>query len=193
MKKTPTPMPATTTRFSADASYDLAALDPAPAGDIVVELFYVEMDGCDPCASAIAEVDDAARLVRDELAAREHNLTVRAVPLHEPGHAQALGIDNPVTVRVAGRDVRLDGATGPFAACGVAGVVPRSCRSHAWNDQVFDAPPPLVALRSPPRRVSSSVRTIDPSSTSPRVRPTAWGSSPTLRAVDPCSDSPRLR
>ncbi len=89
----------------------------------------------------MAEVDEAASLVRDELLARGRGLTVRTVALHDPGHAQVLGIDNPVTVRVAGTDVSPSGSNDDLAACGVAGVAPKSCRGYSWNGQVFDAPP----------------------------------------------------
>ncbi|HET9501132.1 MAG TPA: DUF2703 domain-containing protein [Marmoricola sp.] len=117
------------------------ALEPAPATTVVVELFHVELDGCLPCAHAIAEVDEAASLVHDELDARGRTLLVRTVALHEPGHAQARGIDNPVRVRVAGADVSPAGADGHLAACGVSGAAPKSCRAYSWNGQVYDAPP----------------------------------------------------
>ncbi len=114
---------------------------PAPGSELVVELFYVEQDGCEPCARAVAEVDVAARLVRDELAAYGRKLTVRAVALHEPGHAQALGVENPVTVRVGGTDIGSGSANHHLTECGVSGAAPRSCRSYAWEGQLFDAPP----------------------------------------------------
>lgn len=126
---TPTPTPAPTTP------------GPAIAADVELELFYVELDGCAPCRNALAEADEAARLVRDELAARGRSLTVRIVPLHEPGQAQARGIAAPVTVHVAGVDVSLDGPPAADAACGVAGTAPRRCRSHGWDGRLFDAPP----------------------------------------------------
>ena len=141
MTKTPTIVSASSTATSRGAPGSDTSLEPAGAADVVVELFHVEMDGCLPCAVAMAEVDEAASLVRDELLARGRGLTVRTVALHDPGHAQVLGIDNPVTVRVAGTDVSPSGSNDDLAACGVAGVAPKSCRGYSWNGQVFDAPP----------------------------------------------------
>ena len=132
--------PATTTA-APSAQTVPAPFDPAPASELVLELFYVEQEGCEPCARAASEVDEAASLVRDELAAHGRKLTVRAVALPEPGHAQALGVDNPVSVRVGGADISSGSANRHLAECGVSGTVPRSCRTYEWDGQLFDAPP----------------------------------------------------
>ena len=135
-------------------------LGTAAAADIEVELFYVELDGCAPCRNALAETDEAARLVRDELAARGRDLTVTIVPLLEPGQAQERGIAAPVTVHVAGIDVSLDGTPAPDAACGVAGTAPTRCRSHVWDGRLFDAPPAGLIVEAIHRHLDAAPVTV---------------------------------
>ena len=130
--------------------------------EVVVELFYVEQDGCEPCARAASEVDAAARLLRDELAAHGRKLTVRAVALQEPGHAQALGVDDPVTVRVGGTDIGSRSADHHVAECGVPGTAPRRCRGYEWDGRLFNAPPAGLIVDAVHREVDRDATLEEP-------------------------------
>jgi len=128
--------------------------------EVVVELFYADLRGCEPCNRAFSETDEAARLLRDELAALGRQLTVRTVQLQDPGHAQALGIDNPVTVRIAGTEIDPSPSGESAAQCGAVGVAPTTCRSYAWDGQRFDAPPAELIVHAVHRHLDTATRPL---------------------------------
>ena len=75
-----------TTTVAGSGNASLTAARPKPPTDPVsVDLLMPEPAGCAPCRNAIEEIDDAAALLAEELAARGTALQVRVKIVRRQG------------------------------------------------------------------------------------------------------------
>ena len=119
---------------------------PAPesigrVADVELELFYLDLDTCEPCQGAQTTVHEAAQQLQTNLQQTGRTMSVHAVRLDDAEQAAALGIVSSPTVRVNGADVYLPVEQDHCPTCSAIADVPIDCRTYRWHGDRYPHPP----------------------------------------------------
>lgn len=111
----------------------IAAARPEPRTDrVVVDLLMPEPTSCAPCQDAIEEIDDAAALLAQELAARGTAVQVRVTTRT---HSASPSVGPLLELRVNGVPIEPRGTHD----CGDGGAT--ACGAYEWDGATHAAPP----------------------------------------------------
>jgi hypothetical protein len=102
---------------------------------VVIHLLIPQPTSCAPCQNAIEEIDDAAALLAQELAARGTAVQVRVTTRTNPATPCAYGVGPPLELRVNGVAIEPRGTQD----CGDGGAT--ACGTYEWDGATYAAPP----------------------------------------------------
>lgn len=101
---------------------------------VVIDLLMPQQTGCAPCQNAVEEIDDAAALLSQELAARGTAVQVRVTTRTGPAIPGAHGVGPLLELRVNGDAIKTHGTQ----SCGEGAI---ACATYEWDGATYAAPP----------------------------------------------------
>ena len=108
---------------------------------VVVDLLMPRPPSCAPCQNALEEIDEAAALLAQELAARGTAMRVRVTTRTDSSTPDARGGWPVLELRVNGVAIDTHGTRD----CGDRGAP--ECGTYAWDGATYAAPPAALLVR----------------------------------------------
>ena len=123
-------------------------IETASRTEIVLDVLYLDGDGCDPCRTTIASVDEVSAVLDGPLRDVGRTLTVNTIHVTDREQAHQLGFVSSPTVRVDGVDIELGLREQSCASCSTLADEPIDCRTFDWQGVTFPSPPAeMIASR----------------------------------------------
>lgn len=108
---------------------------------VEVEFLYLDLDTCDRCQGADANLDAAIALLAPVLTETGVALRVEKRLVGSLEEARELNFVSSPTIRVGGHDIVLDVQEDACGACSEIAGTPVACRAWTWRGEEHPVPP----------------------------------------------------